>query len=402
MSTEVIENEVENEVVDDSQGAELTLLQFQKLEVVEQLDAIYPKLREADNLVQSLKADTKEAKATLEKIQGQAAQLIRRLYELEHGGQQHLPFENEEIPHPDVEAGKNRPHGTPLLEAAAKAMREDPGIKAPISVLGMTEKETELLVTAEINTVAELESRMRSDEWWHKKVKGFGPTKVDKLSDCLLSWRMKNPIPDEDDDDEPLEVEAAEEEPDTVPFAKELQWWCSECQHEWPVDGENDQCPECENETGNYQFGEFSCPDANAMGVIFRNYEEVQVIDDEGVKCLVQVYEVPDGGWTSCIDIQDSETPYMYSNSMNIEDYTSTSRDAAIWNQLSKILGSDDAPESVLEDIETYIELHLSTLNVTCNELYCINCESQYMFDIDNVDSPFCPFCGAAEHTPAE
>lgn len=394
MSTEVIENEVENEAVEEAQTIEksqepkLTILDQRKLDVCVQLDELYPELREAEENVESLKADMKEAKAYLEKIQGQAAQLMRRLYEIEHGGQQHPPFDDE---HPDVAAGKGRPHGTPLLDATAKAMREDKGAKQPIEELGLPKGILKNLKGAELKTVGDLEKLIRENEWWHTDIDGVGPAGVEKIIDALFEHRKTYPVPCEDDE--------PEDEADTIPFGNDLTWWCSECQHEWPVDGDNPQCPECENETGNYQFGEFSCPDANAAGVIFRNYEEVQIID--GV-CLVQVYEVPDGGWISCINIQNSEPPYVFSTLMNIEDYTSTSREAAIWNELNRFLGTGEASENILDDIESYMDNSLSELDSVADKLDCINCNAQYAFDKDNMDSPFCPFCGAAEHTPAE
>lgn len=393
MSTEVIENEVENEAVEESQEPKLTILDQRKLDVCVQLDELYPELREAEENVESLKADMKEAKAYLEKIQGQAAQLMRRLYEIEHGGQQHLPFDDE---HPDVAAGKGRPHGTPLLDATAKALREDPAKTAKIEVIGMTESETDKLIAAEIETVAELESRIRTDEWWHKKVPGFGPKKVDKLIDLLTDWRMKNPVPHPDDEPEQID------EADTIPFGNDLTWWCSECQHEWPVDGDNPQCPECENETGNYQFGMFSCPDANAAGVIFRNYEEVPIVKEDGMQCLVQVYEVPDGGWISCIDIvSEVNEPYVFSTSMNIEDYSSTSREAAIFNELSRFIETcDDLETPVATKVDEYLKGLDKELN--CDFLKCVNCELMYADDQQSPEKPHCPFCGAAEHTPAE
>lgn len=365
----------------------LTPLQRNMLQIDAELVALNPRVKAAQNLVDTLKDDLKEAKSDLDDLLEEQADLCNKLSVISEGGafQQGLPFDDD-TPHPDVEAGKDRPHGTPLMDATAKVLREDPAKTAKIEVLGMTESETDKLIAAEIETVAELESRIRTDEWWHKKVPGFGPKKVDKLIDLLTDWRMKNPVPDPEDD-EPEEVEATAEEADeadTVPFAKDLQWWCSECKHEWPVDGDNAQCPECENETGNYQFGEFSCPDANAAGVIFRNFEEVKIIDEEKVKCLLQVYEVPDGGWISAVVIEDKQTPYMFSNSMNIEDYTSTSRDAAIWNQLNRVITNEDSPQHIIEGAEAYSNLHLSHMNVDYFD--CANCEAEYCFDEDNVD----------------
>ncbi len=88
-------------------------------------------------------------------------------------------------------------------QTAEKPKPVDPATVTGIENLGMTEKENELLAAAEIKTVADLEKRMREDMLWHRKIKGFGQAKVDKLSDQLLAWRMQNPVPsDEDEDDE--------------------------------------------------------------------------------------------------------------------------------------------------------------------------------------------------------
>lgn len=396
MSTEVIESEVENEAVEETQTIEesqepkLTILDQRKLDVCVQLDELYPELREAEENVESLKADMKEAKAYLEKIQGQAAQLMRRLYEIEHGGQQHLPFDDE---HPDVAAGKDRPHGTPLLDATAKAMREDKGAKQPIEELGLPKGILKNLKGAELKTVGDLEKLIRENEWWHTDIDGVGPAGVEKIIDALFEHRKTYPVPCEDDE--------PEDEADTIPFGNDLTWWCSECQHEWPVDGDNPQCPECENETGNYQFGHSTCPDADSLGLIFRNYETVQIIDEDKVKCLVSVYEVPDGGWLSAVVIEDKQTPYMFSNSMNIEDPTSTSRDAALWNRLSKVLENEDTPNAVYNSAREYMELHLMARDAI-EQYQCAACQSEYVHDNDWIEPPHCPHCGAAEHTPAD
>jgi len=315
----------------------LTKQQLDMLDIDDQLIDLNPRVRSAQNLVDSLKSDLKEAKSDLDELLEEQVDLCNQLALIDGGGyQNNLPFD---APHPDVEAGKNRPHGTPALDAVAKAvMKVDPAKTANISELGLTEKETDKLINGEINTIADLESRMRNDEWWHRKIDKVGPKTVDKISDALLDWRMKNPIPSDDEEDEPEEVAEAEEPAEEVP----------------------DTIPMSQDETGNQKIG-FGCPDANELGVIVRNYEEVPIIDNDGVRCLVQVYEVPDGGWISCIDIQDTVTPYMFSNTMNIEDYTSSSRDAAIWNQLSSIK-TEDTPADIIDDIGEYVRLHLSKM----------------------------------------
>lgn len=91
---------------------------------------------------------------------------------------------------------------TGLQQPEEKPKPVDPATVTSIENLGMSEKENELLTEAEIKTVADLESRMRSDMLWHRKIKGFGPAKVDKLVDQLELWRRSNPVPSEDDEDD--------------------------------------------------------------------------------------------------------------------------------------------------------------------------------------------------------
>ncbi|MBR9800579.1 hypothetical protein GYB59_02235 [bacterium] len=103
----------------------------------------------------------------------------------------------------------------------------DPAVGCSISNLGLSDKECELLVAAELDTIAKLEKRMRENEWWHRDIKGFGPAKVDKLVDNLMAWRQRNPMPSaedasESDDNEPTEVDAAADQFATV-MPTELQ-----------------------------------------------------------------------------------------------------------------------------------------------------------------------------------
>lgn len=60
---------------------------------------------------------------------------------------------------------------------------------------GMGKAELEALETAEINTIGELEEKMRADAWWHQKLPKFGEKKVQKLIESLRVWRLKFPMP---------------------------------------------------------------------------------------------------------------------------------------------------------------------------------------------------------------
>lgn len=55
--------------------------------------------------------------------------------------------------------------------------------------------ESQLAKTIPLTTIHDLEKAIAADEWWMKKIKGFGDTKVEKLIDALVMFRKENPIP---------------------------------------------------------------------------------------------------------------------------------------------------------------------------------------------------------------
>lgn len=71
----------------------------------------------------------------------------------------------------------------------------DPAKDAPISVLGMTGKETEKLETAGFDTVGDLEEEMRTNRDWERDIDGFGEAKVEVLLQKHLEYRQANPMP---------------------------------------------------------------------------------------------------------------------------------------------------------------------------------------------------------------
>lgn len=392
----------------------LTVQQRRLLEIDAEIVDLNPRVRAAQNLVDSLKEDLKVAKNDLDELLEEQADLCNKISIISEGGsyQPKLPFSEE--PHPDVEAGKNRPHGTPLMNAAARVLKEDPAIKAPIHDLGKAELVGDLALTPaiidklmdnEFEFIYKLEDRIKKASiggWsWFKDVTGIGKNAASKIEDAREAWRRINPMPDPDEDDEPeeTEAEAAEEEPDTIPMkTEELQWWCCECNHTWPLDGDNDVCPECENEAGNEKVGYHSSPDANELGLIVRNFEDVPIMEEVNQRCIVRVYEV-NQLWLSSIFIEDMITPYGFSNNLDLADYGSTSRDAAIWNELSRLEESDDVPDSIRQAASEYVDMHLKDL--PGDHVRCLRCESTYIFNSET-EKPCCPFCNAVEHTPAD
>ena len=165
--------------------------------------ALTPLVGEAALEHERLKEDTKEAKAIWEGRAAQLTRLCEELVQIENGTwQPRLPF---------PAAAEEKPKGK-----GRKAKPVDPGATAPLSQLalhGMTDKQIETMLGSQLasegpcKTIADLEAAIRRDEWWHKKIKGFGETKRDALIDALTAYRSKFPVPSEDDDEEETEEE---------------------------------------------------------------------------------------------------------------------------------------------------------------------------------------------------
>jgi len=138
--------------------------------------------------------------------------------------------------HPDVELGKDKPHGTPGLFAVAQEMKrrgKDAGYALEITTLirknlkglckehgveydnqGLTDTQVESIQsTFGIKgpmKIAELEKVMNDDAYWHQKIKGFGQTRVDALIDALVIFRRCCPVPSADDVEEDSEPSSDE------------------------------------------------------------------------------------------------------------------------------------------------------------------------------------------------
>ncbi len=99
-------------------------------------------------------------------------------------------------------------------DMAAPAVRKewftaaDPAITTDLWVLkskewagGVTDSQVSKLNGEDVRTIANLEEYIRTGCLVPGRVKGIGQTAVDKISDALMAWRQKNPIP------EPVEIE---------------------------------------------------------------------------------------------------------------------------------------------------------------------------------------------------
>lgn len=100
--------------------------------------------------------------------------------------------------------GKPRlPNITPTLPtdgadpAAAHAVTE-------LSRFGLSEKQIEKLTNSQLaqecsmKSIGDFINAISNDEWWHRKIKGWGESAVEKAVDAITRYREAYPIPDGD------------------------------------------------------------------------------------------------------------------------------------------------------------------------------------------------------------
>lgn len=201
--TETVTEEQEPEVNEAAEAVEetndLSQSGARKLalykEVSHKLVALQKELKASEEEIKAFKNELKTERESRDSIIGLINSRLSDLQDIENGCYQPSLFVKSDD---DENAG-------PV----------DPAFDCSISCLGLSEKEVDLLESADIKMIADLEKKMREDRWWHKNVKGFGQAKVDKLTDALLDWRLRNPVPseeEEDDDDEDLSVAEQDEQ----------------------------------------------------------------------------------------------------------------------------------------------------------------------------------------------
>lgn len=168
-------------------------------------------LRRANGEADTLKAQAKDASTRVARLTLECDEICGDMEDLENGC--YTPPELR--PHTDDDPDDSVAGAG--LEAAAKAMHKrqgggvpfDAGSQAKLDVLmefGLTMKQVEMIQESELAkkfdgllTVGQLEKAMRDDEWWHRKIKGIGKTKVDQVSDAIVAFRASNPVPSADD-----------------------------------------------------------------------------------------------------------------------------------------------------------------------------------------------------------
>lgn len=134
---------------------------------------------------------------------------------------------------------------------SAGSVRPDPGETAGFEALGLSESfraklaESQLAKEVKLKTVADLERAIAGDEWWHKKIKGVGKTKLDDLLDAIVTYRAEFPVPTADD-------------------GRRKQCTDIDCQQHYShglfvasfTQGAPDECPKC----GNHKFWQLVDP----------------------------------------------------------------------------------------------------------------------------------------------
>lgn len=143
---------------------------------VDEIARYMPSIAEAETRHSTAAEEAKNAKRGLEAAHAHLAMLCKRLADAKNGIYQPV------LPFPSV-------NGKPA----------DPATELPIDALvqyGITDKAAESLESQEIPTIGALEKRMEEDVFWHRKLDGFGDTKINKLIDALLAFRKENPVPE--------------------------------------------------------------------------------------------------------------------------------------------------------------------------------------------------------------
>lgn len=101
--------------------------------------------------------------------------------------------------------------------ASATVVKGDAGAALPMASLakyGLTPKKCESLAAAFGKTVGHLEKAMRTNEYWHRDVKGMGEEWITKTVDALLLLRREHPVPSDEDADSGKTVFDHEDEGD--------------------------------------------------------------------------------------------------------------------------------------------------------------------------------------------
>lgn len=162
-------------------------------------------LKERKEIWESLKTDTKEAKADMEAAQREVNRISGEFYDLEHGQYQPRLLQRQQPSNGSAskagaEAKPKLPidHGAAMpIEELAKHRLDGEGDEFKPITKGKCEALRES--SLEIGTVGKLETVMRENPHWHRDVRGFGESWIDRLTNSLTAFRAKHPVPGGDD-----------------------------------------------------------------------------------------------------------------------------------------------------------------------------------------------------------
>lgn len=166
-----------------------------------------PTLKQSEEDWREANEHAKSLKKIMEGNRLHLAMLCNRMTEAMDGTYQFPAPPAPTLPFPE---NKESSDSKPRLSAP------DHGATLPIDALtahGLTAKMCETLEAHDVKTIGDLESLMRIDPWWHKKIKGFGQERVDKVSDALFLFRREHPVPSAADSDAQTAEETSSSKP---------------------------------------------------------------------------------------------------------------------------------------------------------------------------------------------
>lgn len=183
----------------------------QSQEIQDAVDDCEGEIKELKEQMDDLKTVLRDRRETLKESQDRCLALINELAMLSDG--------------------KPRlPNITPTIATDSKDPADAHGV-SELMRFGLTEKQIEKLKDSQlaeecsVKSVGDLIKAISSDIWWHKKVKGWGESAIEKATDALVRYREHHPEPD--GDDRPKK--------------------CRSCEHIYPA--AESRCPECKSLT---------------------------------------------------------------------------------------------------------------------------------------------------------
>lgn len=169
------------------------------------------KLRDAMARVTTARAEFEKADANRKECKAGVDTAVAKVLELDAkiaNGEQLLPFPVDDAK--DQPTTEPAPPATPTTDYSAAQPIESllakhikklvgkevfDGSKVKDQPIGLSDKQLEILVAADLNTVGDLEKRISADAWFLKNLKGFGEKNIDRLTDTLLAFRAVYPVP---------------------------------------------------------------------------------------------------------------------------------------------------------------------------------------------------------------